>query len=221
MPSGIAMNLVLSVVPVALGYALAWGLGRGLKQPYLKLLVGVPLALAWLALLPNTCYLLTEWRQLLLDPPAADLIAGRGAGQLAMLRTARWALYFLLYAGAGVLLVTLAIRPVEQWLRGAGRNPLFAAPFLFFLVSLGVYLALGPGLTSWDLFSRPLAVARTARGAFSSTPLLLSIAAFAVLLWALYEGTDVWVEGMAARLRGLRSGAKSGAAPKSSAARKK
>ena len=77
----------------------------------------------------------------------------------------------------------LAVRPVEQWVRSAGKNPAFAAPFLFFAISLGVYLSLFSGFHSWDLFSRPMVVAHSTRRIFSrfvcatvcstSVPLLL------------------------------------------------
>jgi uncharacterized membrane protein len=207
MPQGVMWNLALAVLPVALGYGLSWGLSKGIKQPSLKLLLGLPLVLVWLVSLPNTCYLLTEWRHLLLNPPWTRLLdAGREDSGYAMLRTARWALFFLAYSGASVLLFTLAIRPMEQWLRAAGRKPFLLAPFLFFLVSLGIYLDLFPRLSSWDLVSRPFAVFHSTRNALTNSAPALSIGVFGLLLWALYEGVDIWVDGMAARLRAVRGG---------------
>jgi uncharacterized membrane protein len=206
-PQGVVWNLVLAVVPVVLGYGLAWTLGRGAKQPLLKLLIGLPLALAWLAFLPSACYLLMEWRDLLVQPPWSGLLDDRQG----MLRTVKWALFFLLYSGAGVLLFTLAIRPVEQWLRGTMPHPVVLAPFLFFLVSLGVYLSLYRDLSGLDLFRRPLWVAHSTRGALTNTALLLPLGLFAALLWAVYEGVDLWVDGFTSRVRGIGSGGKSGA----------
>jgi hypothetical protein len=114
----------------------------------------------------------------------------------------------------------LAVRPVEQWLRSSGRNPAFAAPFLFFAVSLGVYLSLFSGFHTLDLFRRPMVVAHSTRGIFANTPLLISIGVFGALLWALYEGGDIWVEGMASRIQRLRAGGKKGSGETSRRAKK-
>ena len=201
---GVTWNLMLAVIPVVLGYALGWGLSGKGKQRRLPVWVCLPLALVWLAFLPNTCYLLTEWRHLLFDRRWASLLDAGNADSVAMLRTAKWALLFLAYSGIGVLLFTLAIRPVERWLRSTGRKPFLFAPFLFFLTSLGVYLGLIIRLNSWDLARRPRYVWSVTVDAFERPEVLLSIVIFGVLLWALYEAVDVWVDGMAERVRGQK-----------------
>lgn len=215
MPRGVMWNLGLAVLPVVLGYGLSWGLSKRSSQPALKLLIGVPLALVWLITLPNTCYLLTEWRHLLLNPPWPHLLNSGPSDT--MLRTAKWALFFVSYSGASVLLFTLAIRPMEQWLRAAGRKPFLLAPFLFFLVSLGIYLDLFPRLSSWDVISRPLAVFHSTRSALTNSAMLLSIGVFGLLLWALYEGVDIWVDGVAERFRRGKAGGKSGGSSRKAA----
>src|SRR5438552_2277166 len=127
-------NLFLAAVPVILGYALAWGLaGRG-KQRNLPLFVCAPLALAWLAFLPNTCYLLTEWRHLLFDDRWASLLESGHVDRYAMLWTAKWALFFLAYSGAGLLLFVLGVRPMERWMRSAGMFWPIYAPIFFCLI---------------------------------------------------------------------------------------
>jgi uncharacterized membrane protein len=203
---GVIWNLFLAVIPVVLGYGLAWSLGGRGKRRLPKLVCGL-LALVWLAFLPNTCYLLTEWRHLLFDPRWEGLLDRAHEDRLAMLITAKWALFFLAYSGTGLLLFTLAIRPVERGVRSTGRNPIVYAPFLFFLVSLGVYLGLIVRLNSWDLWNRPLFVGKTAVQALLSPTLLISILIFAVLLWIIYEAVDLWVDGVATRLpvKSLRS----------------
>ena len=202
----VAWNLFLAVIPVVLGYGLAWALG-GRGKYRLPPFVCVILALVWLAFLPNTCYLLTEWRHLLFDERWEHLLDRGHADRNAMLATAKWALFFLAYSGTGLLLFTLAIRPLERWLRATGRRPLFYALFLFFLVSLGVYLGLIVRLNSWDLLKKPLFVWKTTLQALANPTLFVSILIFAVLLWITYEAVDLWVDGVVARLpiKALRS----------------
>jgi len=209
---GMVVNLGMAVLPVALGYGLGWGLSGKGKQRRLPLWLCIPIVLVWLALLPSTCYLLTEWRRLLLDPWWADLLDISRTDPNAMLRTAKWALVFLTYAGTGVLLFTLAVRPVAQWLRAARRWLLCAVP-LFFVVALGVYFTHIVRLDAWDLVRRPRYIGQVAMDALTSPTMLLSIGVFALFLWLLYEAVDVWVEGIAERLR-RRSILKGGAPAK-------
>jgi len=197
----VAWNLFLAAIPVALAYGLAWGLGGRGRQRHLPPWICLPLALVWLAFLPNTCYLLTEWRHLLFDRRWAALLDAGSSDRRAMLSTAKWALFFLAYSGTGVLLFTLAIRPIEGWLRASGRHtPLYAPPF-FFLISLGVYLGLIVRLNSWDLAHRPLYCWQQALEALANPTPLASIAIFALILWITYEAVDLWVEGVMERLR--------------------
>ena len=95
----------------------------------------------------------------------------------------------------------LAVRPIERWLRSVGVAMIAVAPFLFWLTSLGVYMGLIVRLNSWDLWNRPAHVLDVAANAVTNTTLLGSISVFALLLWALYEGVDLWVYGLTDRLR--------------------
>jgi uncharacterized membrane protein len=197
----IAWNLFLAVIPVALAYLLAWGLG-GKRRRIMPAWIAAPLAIAWLAFLPNTCYLLSEWRHLLIDQRWMGVVnAAQDNDRYAMYSLARASLFFLGYSGAGVLTFVLAIRPIERWLRSVGVSMIAVAPFLFWLTSLGVYMGLIVRLNSWDLWNRPSHVMDVAANAVTSTTLLGSITVFALLLWALYEAVDLWVDGIADRLR--------------------
>jgi len=191
-------NLLLAVIPVVLAYLLAWLLRKRLK-PVGVLLLALPLGIAWLGFLPNTCYLLTEWRHLLFDSRWEPLLDAGHHSRIAMYHTAKWALFFLLYSGVGVFTFVLGVRPMEHWLRSTGQKPYFYAPFFFFLVSLGVYLGLVLRLNTWDLLRRPQFVWNVALDAVTSRPLLAAISIFAVILWALYEGADIWVDGVRSR----------------------
>jgi uncharacterized membrane protein len=200
----ISWNLMLAVIPVVLGYALAWGLaGRGTKRR-LPPWICAPLAILWIGFLPNSCYLLTEWRHLLIDPRWAPVVgAAQENDRYAMLALARWALFFIAYSGAGVLLFALAVRPVERWLASTGRPMFIVAPVLFSLTSLGVYLGLVSRLNTWYLLNHPHRVWLDTVHAVTSATILSSILVFAGVLWALYEAVDLWVDGVAARLKRL------------------
>jgi uncharacterized membrane protein len=196
-------NLFLAIVPVILGVGLGWGLrGKG-KQRNLPLWVCLPLAAAWLAFLPNTCYLLTEWRHLLFDARWEPLLDAGSHDRAAMFSVAKWSLFFLAYTGVGVLCLALAVRPVEHALRAARQKFYLYAPMLFFLTSLGVYLGLIVRLNSWDLWNRPLFVWRTAIDALLNPTLLTAVCVFGVVLWAMYEAVDLWVDGIADRVKRL------------------
>lgn len=198
----IGWNLFLAAIPVALAYLLAWGLGGKGRKRWMPSFVAIPLGLLWLAFLPNTCYLLSEWRHLLIDERWFGVVtAAQVNDPYAMYALARGSLFFLGYSGAGVLMFVLAVRPIERWLRSVGVSMIAVAPFLFWLTSLGVYMGLIVRLNSWDLWNRPAHVLDVAANAVTSTTLLGSISVFALLLWALYEGVDLWVDGLTDRLR--------------------
>ncbi len=197
----IAWNIFLAVIPVMAAYLLAAGAQAWtVRRRRVPWIVWLPLILVWFAFLPNTCYLLTEWRHFLFDAHFTTLRDAADTNRVLMLRVARQGLFFLIYSGVGVLCYTLSIRPIEQLLRAA-RAPLllWAVPF-FFLTSLGVYMGLIVRLNSWDIVTRPGHVLNIAVRAITNLLLLKTILIFAVLLWILYELVNIWVDGVVARL---------------------
>lgn len=195
---------MLASIPVAAGYLLAaWTRLRRENPravPYLLwFLVWLPLAVLWFVFLPNTCYLLTEWRHFFLDSQLVEL-RDQAITPRQQLDVARYGFFFLMYSGYGVLCYTLAIRAVAK-LFGQSRLKLlpFAIPF-FLLLSIGVYLGLIVRLNSWDLFLHPALPAHYIVHAFTSPHLLKVIVIFAVLLWFLYETINIWVDGLWTRL---------------------
>lgn len=195
-------NLFLAGIPVALAYLLEAGvrrftLGRG-RAPWI---VWLPLAAVWLAFLPNTCYLLTEWRHLLFDGPMPDLIARADTDRRIMLDIAEMGVFYLIYSGLGVLSFALSIRPVQRVMREARISLLVPGIIFFLLTSLGVYLGLIVRLNSWDIVQRPLHVADVISGALSNPALVEVIILFAAVLWVIYEIANLWVDGVALRLR--------------------
>jgi uncharacterized membrane protein len=198
----VGWNLFLAAIPAVLGYLISWGLGAKGRRRVLPAWIAAPLALVWLVFLPNTCYLLSEWRHLLIDERWMGVVsAAQTNDPYAMYSLARGSLFFLAYSGLGVMLFVLAVRPIERWLRSVGISMIAVAPFLFWLTSLGVYMGLIVRLNSWDLLNRPAHVIDVAANAVTNTTLLGSITVFAILLWALYEAVDLWVDGLTDRLR--------------------
>lgn len=198
----ILWNLFLAAIPVGLGYAIAFGakrltIDRKRTPWWVWLLPG----LVWFAFLPNTCYLLTEWRHFLFDPRFVSIREDAGGNSVVMLTVAKQGLFFFLYSGVGTLCFALSIRPIHRLLRRTRITlGLWAIPF-FFLISLGVYMGLNPRLNSWDLLNRPAFVFQIALHAFTNLLLLKTIVEFAAILWALYVIVDMWVDGVNLRFR--------------------
>lgn len=179
----IGWNLCLAALPIPLGIALARRLeARSRTLP--RRAGTLALAGAWLLLLPNAPYLLTEVRHLLFDSPWRDLL-------LESTPTARravftWSLAFLAYGAVGLAAFTAALRPVETALRS--RWPALRrlrAPF-FLVIALGVWLGLVPRWNSWDVAVNPLGILGSALHALTTPAILASIAAFAMTLCGLH-----------------------------------
>lgn len=203
----ILWNLSLAAIPVVAAYLLAAGADAlTLRRRWIPWPLWIPLALFWFAFLPNTCYLLTEWRHFLFDPHFENTRAAAEANRVEMLRVARHGLFFLCYSGFGVLCFALSIRPVEWLLRRAKINPLLLAVPFFFLNALGVYMGLIVRLNSWDIVTRPDYVLEVAFNAVRNPLLLQTILCFAALLWLMYETVDIWLDGLQTRLSRWRAG---------------
>lgn len=195
-------NLFLAVIPVVAGWLLA-ALMPLTKQSKVLWLILLPLAVFWFVFLPNTCYLLTEWRHFLYDPQFQALHNRADNYRPAMIQVAQWGLFYVAYSGAGVVCFAAAIRPVARQMAQMKLHPnLWAAPF-FFLVSLGVYMGLIVRLNSWDLVQRPQYVWNVAINALTYLPLLKVIVVFALILWLVYFLMDAWADGLALRLQKL------------------
>ena len=200
--SWILWNLSLSAVPVGLVYLWTFCIRHNsLKRKGIHWIAFSPLILMWVAFLPNTCYLLTEWRHFLFDDYFVGARAGGDEDHTVMLRVARQSLFFLCYSGFGVLCLVYAIRPAEQFLTKLRIHKGVWMPPLFLLTSIGVYLGLIVRLNSWDILSRPGAVWAVAVHAVTSTVLIKTIVAFSILLWLGYEIGNIWADGVMLRIK--------------------
>jgi uncharacterized membrane protein len=195
-------DLFLAAIPVALanGAATQGRRAIGQRKPLMWIAFAVLLAL-WLAFVPNTCYLLTEWRHFLNLVDSRNLYQRSQHQPGLLLQISLWALFYLGFSGFGAMALALAIRPIEKLLR-EWRIPfvLIAVP-LFMLLSLGVYLGLIVRLNSWDLWTRPLHVWRYIAEVPSRPSLIAAIAVFGLFLWGLYEALDLWVDAFGQRLQ--------------------
>lgn len=196
--ANLPLNSSLAIIPVALAYAMLWvyklRIRRIIRNPILLVL-----GLAWLAFLPNTAYLLTQWRHYLFSVDQQNLVLQSTFNKTAFINLMAISMFYIAYSGFGVLTFALSIRPVERIARSAGATTWFWALPFFIALSLGVYLGLILRFNSWDLVQRPADVwARIAE--LGGRPLLgLFIIGFGVFLWALYESVDIWVDGLSER----------------------
>jgi uncharacterized membrane protein len=198
-------NLFLAMIPVALAFVIARGVRRERQAAgKVQWLMWGPLALIWLLFLPNSCYLLTEWRHYLTTLTQSHLFAqarqGGGGRTDFFLITG----FYLVYSGAGLLAFFLAVWPLDRLTRtrlgGAGA---VLRPLIFPLCALGVYLGLMRGrFNSWDLVrgTRLVDLLATTAQIFHRPYLVGLILLFGAVLWLFYAAFDIWMDGIAWRL---------------------
>ena len=194
----VGWNLFLAALPIPLGFALAQRLEMR-SGTTARRAVTLAIAAAWILLLPNAPYLLTEVRHLLFDPPWNDLLHDASPASRRALLV--WGFAFFLYGAVGLAAFTAALRPVESALRA--RWPALRrlrAPF-FFVIALGVWLGLIPRWNSWDVLVDPVGILGSALHALSTPATLACIAAFAMVLCGLhYLLAAAWLGWRAARV---------------------
>ena len=198
-------NLFLAVIPVALAFVIARGVRRERQATgYVQWALWGPLAVVWLLFLPNSCYLLTEWRHYLdtltQSPLFAQARQGGGGRVDFFLITA----FYLVYSGAGLLAFFLAVWPLDRLTRTRlGWRGAVLRPLIFPLCALGVYLGLMRGrFNSWDLVSgaRLGDLLATTAQVFERPYLIVLILIFGAVLWLFYAAFDIWMDGIAWRL---------------------
>ena len=194
-------NVFLAVVPVGLAYTIRLLVNKdGTIRPLLKAPVFI-LGLAWLGFLPNTCYLLTEWRHFLNVVQYTDLPSRWHYDPSAAIMLMEFTLFYFIFSAIGVLAFALAIRPIAQIAKSRGANLwVWGAPF-FLLMSVGVYLGLVLRFNSWDLIKRPNEVWMSVLQLAFHPTLSLFVLIFAAILWFVYLLIDIWVDGLMLRLR--------------------
>ncbi len=162
-------NLTLAFVPVVIGVFL-------FRRRTTSFLWWLGLA-AFLAFLPNAPYVLSDVIHLADDVRAtrADTVVVAGV-------LVQYAGFFL----AGLLAYVVALGELTRWLAARGWDRLRVTGVelaVHAACAVGVYLGRVPRFNSWDLVTRPDAVAATAADHLSDRyPLALVLATFVVLV---------------------------------------
>lgn len=196
----IVWNIFLALVPAVLGIWIARGVTTDRKSGYRepRWSIWVPAILIWLAFLPNTIYLLTEWRHYLHDvveKPEWLMNARRSGFDLAeFILVSSW---YVGYTGLGLLTFFVAVWPLDR----VFKPPLVWRLAFFAICALGVYLGLIPRLNSWDIVFHPLTVAHIAARAFFNAKLLSLVIGFAIVIYSSYTVFDIFMDGLAVKLK--------------------
>ncbi len=193
-------NLLLAIVPVLLALVFA-RLANRERLSVLRAAGLVIAGLAWLAFLPNTCYLLTEWRHFLETLDATNLYLRARMNSATTLWLMAYTAFYFLYSGFGMLCFALAIRPVAAVLRRIRLNLVIPGVLLFGALAVGVYLGLILRFNSWDLITRPNEVLASVLELGQRPLLSMFLIVFAAFLWLGYVVVDIWVDGLALRLK--------------------
>lgn len=187
-------NLFLAVIAVGLAHVLARAIRGSWPRAWITLV-----AVVWVLMLPNTCYLFTEVRHLFEAIEEHEIWSRALRSSHARVGLTLHGFVVAIYGGVGALTFGLAIRPVREAVEARGiRTRAWMLPF-FTLVALGVYLGLVQRLNSWDVLTRPERVLVNALDAVRAPRRMLAVALGGVALWTIYEIVDVWIDG--ARLR--------------------
>ena len=189
------------MVPVLLAQVIRLLAGKdGNIRPILKAPVFI-LGMVWLVFLPNTCYLLTEWRHFLNIVDYGNFGDRLRSDPSSIILLMRYTLFYIIFSGIGVLAFAMAIRPIARIAKQRGMNLwVWGAPF-FLMMSIGVYLGLVLRFNSWDLIKRPEQVWLSVLELGFRPTLSPLIIAFAAVLWLVYLAIDIWVDGFALRLK--------------------
>lgn len=197
---GVLWNLFLAFVPVGLAYLAAWLAKSSRRNGALRAPLAVVM-LAWIGFLPNSCYLLTEWRHFLLTLDGANLYLQAQAQPAMLVTLAIYTAFYFCYSAVGMLAFTLALRPLARICKHFIPNTWLAAVPLFVLLSLGVYLGLVLRDNTWDLIVRPSKVWMDIVNAGSRPRLITMIFVFGAFLWFAFLTIDVWVDAVILRWR--------------------
>lgn len=195
----VAWNIFLAVIPVVLAYTI-FRLYDKRSSSLVRASMAI-LGLVWLAFLPNTCYLLTEWRHFLGTLDYANLYSRWQTDSDATLMLLTYTLFYMCYSGIGVFTFALAIRPVACIAKKSGATLWVWAIPLFLLMSVGVYLGLVLRFNSWELINKPGAIWASAVSVLHRPTLAAFVVLFAGFLWIAFIAVDIWIDGLVARWR--------------------
>lgn len=198
----VTWNGMLALVPVVAAYGLRAVLDMRLASALRYVLVA-GLGIIWFVFLPNTCYLLTEWRHFLFVLDAGNLYLQASHDSILFIKLLMAVVFYFLYALFGMMAFAMAIRPVERLAIKKGLAVKFWGMPFFAAISLGVYLGLVLRFNSWDLATSPARIWGAIVEVGGRPMLAIMVLAFGGFLWACYECLDIWLDGLKQRvLRG-------------------
>jgi uncharacterized membrane protein len=204
----VAINLLLAIIPVVLAFVIARGTRAEMhRNGRVRWLRWSPLLLLWLIFLPNTCYLLTEWRHFLDTIVTTPVYVATYYNHSAVLTLLMVVAFYLLYTGAGLWTFFLALWPLDRLTRRRlGSGVYFVQGSIFLLCALGVYLGLVKRINSTDALHvhRLQEIVASAVATVANAKLDGLLLVFAAILWFLYFLFDIWMDGALARVRALR-----------------
>jgi uncharacterized membrane protein len=194
-------NLFLAVIPVVLSMMIFKGIRRDRREGRVRWIVWLPALAVWFLFLPNTCYLVTEWRHFmepLLKTPGLYYDARSNEDLFSNLILS--SIFYAVYSGCGLLCFFLAIYPLDILF----KPPWVIRPVFFFLCSLGVYLGLIDRYNSWQILRHMPEIVGSAHTAMGRPFLFTLMCGFAIALWLMYCVFGLTMEGARARYRRLR-----------------
>ncbi len=200
----VTWNGMLAMIPVGAGYALRGILDRKPLR-VTGCLLAVGLGLIWFIFLPNTCYLLTEWRHYMDTVDSQNLFLRAKGDSVLFVKLTLGTMFYFLYSLFGMVAFATAIRPVERAAIRRGVTVRFWALPFFAAVALGVYLGLVFRLNSWDALRHPAMVWEAVVEVAGRPKLAAFIMAFGGFLWVAYEVLDIWIDGLKQRLAAGKS----------------
>jgi len=206
--SNVIWNLFLAVIPVVAAFLLARTVRGNLaagRRP-ITLIVLLEL-LVWAGFLPNTCYLLTEWRHYIVNIAIGDFYPAVRSSHDAVVRLLVSTAFYIAYSGSGLLAFFLAIWPLDKLVRERAPSRATALTVLIFaLCALGVYLGLIHRYNTWDLVNPSTlpSVLHTVATVFTRRFVTVLMVGFTGVLWLLYFGFDIWMDGLTLRLKARR-----------------
>ncbi|MHB9037993.1 MAG: DUF1361 domain-containing protein [Armatimonadota bacterium] len=189
---------LLALIPVVLGYCILW-VDRTPGPQTLRNILVTMLGIAWFAFLPNTCYLLTEWRHFMVTVDAGNLFLMSSVDRQLFVRICELWLFYFIFSGFGMMTFALAIRPVKRVAASHGATTWFWTVPFFCALSLGVYLGLVLRYNSWDIVAHPHMLWESLIDVSARPRLIASMVGFGIFLWIAYEAIDIWIDGLTTR----------------------
>lgn len=177
--SFVIWNIALAVVAVLIGQFTARAFKK--KEPFY---IKFGLLIIWLALLPNTAYLMTDARHIIGYCPLGSY--GNVCSANAWMTFA-----FFTYAALGWPAFVLALRPMHHYIskRFNKKNRDYGLAFvaiMCFLSSLGVLLGLLNRFNSWEIATKPLVILSAAYSYFNELGPFINWAIISIVLIVLY-----------------------------------